>query len=709
MSSASPNVRIRPNVVSSDVFKRRTTADFQQSLTWGELFQYLELFWQNQRSEVLARLTSIQLADRKSLEISRQQLSDPYSQVCDAHKFLLPPLGSTDHDLPGIRKSSVESIATEFVTQPVIVIEKNPQDRVIAAAERARQVVLAPPGTGKTHAVIERLAYLSRSEQFGGDLGRVLLVSFSRAAAAEIGTRLTQALRQGAGQVHILPRLSTLDSLAGQLLVRDLGVSAAGVAFDDAIRTLAEILEGSQGHQLREDAINLLRQRLRVVIIDEIQDLIGVRARLIRSLLDILKPVDPGILILGDLRQAIYGFALKEQLPDELDWTPFRLVREIQTLFTDLTPIEFTQQYRYSPACQQLMTDLRGAMDGIPPALPGENPDRTKFRELLGRIPELDDPQMLFGAEFNEQRVAVLARSNYDVDRLELACQPCALMRGRKVHRTGNTGQQGYPGWIARLLCDQDFQASLNEDGFLKLFRQRVNNDLVAARLALDWLSVACRLDPRAFRIADVIKTIEAENRIPTDLREPARPGEVWLSTIHQAKGREFETVVVCEAERLLHGSDPEEARILYVALTRAKRAVFRCRGAYWLPRAFKSTTDPLVLTGDSLVRLQSDDFQEALWSCHNGFRNTLVAPSQSGAYRLEIAARTTRIVGPDVTCEFRNAVAAQAEIPPNVVEIERPTFQVQIGALHTQVVGQLDERRMVLLPIFSGPLPIRK
>ena len=623
MSRLSPNIRIRSNIISKDEFVSRRTSDFQRALTWEEMYQHIDLFWQNQKEKILAQLTQEQRADRAYLAETRQELPSPYQQICCAHEFLLLPHGIANADkevckLPDeVKEPSVLAQAKELVR----TTQENPQNRVIRAPVDARQLVLAPPGTGKTHTVIERLAHLNQTGQFGGDLSRVLLVSFSRAAAAEIGQRLTAALRQGVAQVYSLPRLSTLDSLAGQLLVRDLGLHAQGQGFDDSIRSLTDVLTGARGTQLRQEAAALLCQRLQVVIVDEVQDVVGVRARLVRALLEVLKSVGPGVLVLGDLRQAIHGFALERQTTEDQDWTPFRLVRELHALLPDLERIEFTRQYRFSPTCQQLMTDLRGSMDSAPPALPGENPDGNRLRGLLTQVQELEDPHTLFGREFAGQRVAVLARTNSEVDRLELAIQPIAREMGRMVRRSGDGGQEGYPAWLARVFAGLAPQASLNEDGFLRLYRQRLSDDPLAARQALDWLAAACRLDPRAFHIADIFDVIESDARVPTDLREPARQGEVWLSTIHQAKGREFETVVVCDPERLMGSSAPEEARILYVALTRAKSVVFRCRGPRWLPRAFQAVDVPIDLTGDSLKRLQTPDLQEALWNCHNSFR----------------------------------------------------------------------------------------
>jgi len=432
------------------------------------------------------------------------------------------------------------------------------------------------------------------------------------------------------------------------------------------------------------------------VIIDEVQDVVGVRARLVQSLLKALKPVDPGILVLGDLRQAIYGFALERQPEVDQAWTPFHLVRELEALFPDLERIEFMRQHRFSPSCQQLMTDLRGAMDRPPPALPGEHPDLSRLRGLLTQVQELDDPHMLFGSEFSGQRVAVLARTIFEVDQLEVAIQPIARHSGRTLRRTGGGGHEGYPAWVARVLAGQPLHSSLNEERFFQLYRQRVSDDPHAARQALDWLATACRLDPRVIPIADVVNTIDGDNRVPTDLREPARSGEVWLSTIHQAKGREFEIVVVADPDRILRSGEAEEARILYVALTRAKSMLFRCCGPLWLPRAFRSPdAHPFDLAGDSLHRLQAQDFQEALWNCYRSFREAFVAPGQDGAYQVEIVGGT-RVIGPRVTQEFRDAVAEQAGVPRNVLELERPTFRLEVGSLRSRVVGLMEERQLL-------------
>ena len=68
-----------------------------------------------------------------------------------------------------------------------------------------------------------------------------------------------------------------------------------------------------------------------------------------------------------------------------------------------------------------------------------------------------------------------------------------------------------------------------------------------------------------------------------------------------------------------------------------------------------------------------------------------------------------TRVVGPQVTREFIDAVASQAGVPHNVLKLERPTFQLEIGSLRSRVVGLLEERRLVLVPVFSGPIPVRR
>src|SRR5262249_13882420 len=102
--------------------------------------------------------------------------------------------------------------------------------------------------------------------------------------------------------------------------------------------------------------------------------------------------------------------------------------------------------------------------------------------------------------------------------------------------------------------------------------------------------------------------------------------GEVWISTIHQAKGREFDAVVIANLDRLLHprGTNPEDCRLAYVAATRARRHVYRCAGSHWLPPMFDwdfesfdraSLSDPTRLGGEQAWH----QAQEELWRAFRG------------------------------------------------------------------------------------------
>src|SRR5262249_22071305 len=133
VSRISSNVRIRPNVISMDDFLRRATSDFQKALTWEELNQYVELFYQLMRGEVLGRLTPEQIADRDYLLRTGKTLPDPYAQICTAHKFLLAPPGilnlEANDNRPSVKDPPVKGPGKELVPATI----ENPQERVIWA------------------------------------------------------------------------------------------------------------------------------------------------------------------------------------------------------------------------------------------------------------------------------------------------------------------------------------------------------------------------------------------------------------------------------------------------------------------------------------------------------------------------------------------------------------------------------------------------
>src|SRR5690606_24284107 len=99
------------------------------------------------------------------------------------------------------------------------------QAAVIQCSAGSRQLVLAPPGTGKTFVLIERLKYLVDR---GVTPGRIVVLSFTRAAVREIRQRLFQQVDLGQASLDVrLVELRTFDSVASRLLI------AAGVEVQD--------------------------------------------------------------------------------------------------------------------------------------------------------------------------------------------------------------------------------------------------------------------------------------------------------------------------------------------------------------------------------------------------------------------------------------------------------------------------------------------
>ncbi|MCE9603386.1 MAG: UvrD-helicase domain-containing protein [Planctomycetia bacterium] len=706
MDDFQTNIQVRLNVVSYDRIQADVTR-FQQALNWEELYQYIRLFWMLRRGEVMKDLTDSQRAERKHFQDFRIAIKDPYLGICDAHRFLLPPVPRTLDDTP-VTLQPVCDEPTSLSDAPSRACASlvTPQNRVILAQVNEHQLVIAPPGTGKTHAVIQRLVQLAGPNHLRGDLSTVLVVSFSRAAAAELSQRLALEMVRREGAIYQHPRISTLDSLTGVLLGSLLS-NGAQTGYDANVRLLAQILEGGKGAEVQAEAVRLIRQRVRLVVIDEVQDVVGVRARLIRNLLSALSGTKHGVLILGDLRQAIYGFALEGMPLEERSMDAFWLIRELKVIYNDLELLAFTEQFRFSHSCKRLMVNLQTAMDDqAGNKLPGEHPDRNMLRSLLEEQPVLEDPLELANEDSRKTRVAILARTNREVRQLEVGCSILKERFNRPLKVVAESDGRGYPGWIGRVFGSLNTTERYTRAGFLEAYATRVSRTVNEASKNLDWLTTAFSINANGFLLNDIIEGIDRNPVVPTDLREQPQAGEVWISTIHQAKGREFDVVVIANLDRILdqRSSDPEECRLAYVAATRARREVYRCSGSYWLPNVFNWKFEFFDIGGlnDAAEVVAQQEFvamQEALWREFRRLGRLRIHYAGDGRFGLEVAGlASTWKFGPGFTVEFADFVRKHL----GVEDALNCQYSVRIIDVRTFVTGN-PAFPFVLLPELSG------
>jgi superfamily I DNA/RNA helicase len=190
------------------------------------------------------------------------------------------------------------------LTEPINLSVLTPDQETIAAAPpEARLLVTAGAGTGKTHVLIERLHRFSEKHDLSL-ADDVLVVSFSRAAVGEIRRRLRE--RGGAAAYGTV---STFDSFASRLLLRHSPpATLTGMDFDARIEAACTLI--SESEEAREELL-----RLRHVIVDEVQDLVGIRRGLVQS---ILERSEAGFTLFGDPAQGIYNFQASDPVERQL-------------------------------------------------------------------------------------------------------------------------------------------------------------------------------------------------------------------------------------------------------------------------------------------------------------------------------------------------------------------------------------------------------
>lgn len=438
--------------------------------------------------------------------------------------------------------------------EPVEALDEA-QKSVAEAPAEARLVVTAGPGAGKTRTLIERTRHLL---DYGGiDAGELLILSFSRAAVETVAAR--GRLIPELGRLPVF----TFDGFASRLLI-DSGADLDGLSFDRRIELATTLI--TSGRAIEE---NERFSELQHVMVDEAQDVVSLRATFLAAFLGALSQrADFGFTIFGDEAQAIYDFQFDERRrPGDrrrlLGWG-------VESLPTVPERHELTRNYRMETDRLAPLAESAGRLirsqqgDGVDAwhYLKQEISDEVGAWEDLG---EAADQVQAVCESPDRPTVAILCRTNAEVLHLGSVLQ-AAHLEVRVQHRAEDRGGAA---WLAGAFSQAAFSTATMPP---------------SAASGVDWMS-APQDALRRLRRAGVARGNQVDlRRLGALIRGGVCPEEVtagWpaqvtVSTIHRAKGLEFDRVVVVDTGR--GEPDPDhawdEARILFVAATRPREGL---------------------------------------------------------------------------------------------------------------------------------------
>lgn len=399
------------------------------------------------------------------------------------------------------------------------VAELTEEQAIIAFAEPDdRLVVDAPPGTGKTHTLIARAIALSELDPPVD----AIALTFSRNVVTEVGLRLSEA---GAGHVSAW----TIDGFALRLR-RLAGEEIEFRGYDEGIRAATNVLD--------EGRLPMLN--LRHILVDEIQDLRGPRREFVVAL---IRAADCGFTAFGDPGQAIYDFQKDDSKED------------VFTLLAD----------EFQAETFQLSTNFRNQEVDVPRA-----DDTEALEDHFESLPVLSNITDVRPWARSGHPVAILTRTNGQALRLALDLADAGI--SADLNQRANYSP--VPAWLLDVVKGAG-SGELKKGAFIEALTgiDGAPEPDIAWRSTRSFIAPERTLSARALRRA-----------ISSGARFPGKSGHAHcvVSTIHRAKGLEWEVVVVADDGSEHPDADPAaEDRLRYVAMTRAQDATYRLPVTY--------------------------------------------------------------------------------------------------------------------------------
>ncbi len=432
--------------------------------------------------------------------------------------------------------------------------ELSPSQLKIINDQQAKTIVVAAgPGSGKTRILVHKLASLLLMEDVKHE--QLLMLTFSRAAATEFKKRLISLIGSAASFIEI----KTFHSYCFDLLGR-VGTLEKS---DEIIKAAIE--------KIKEESIEPCKITKTVLVIDEAQDMDADEFALIQALMEYNEEMR--VIAVGDDDQNIFEFrgSSAEYL--------HRLLTE-----TNATLYELIENYRSKPNlsefANQFVKRLSGRLKKTPIVAVQKDNGNIKvvryknFNLILPFVYNILDTEL-------SGTTGVLVKSN------EEAMLTNSLLIQNGMNSRLIQSNEGFN--MYNLVEIRYFLNKLNLFDDRYIIGDEALND--AKRSLADQFAKSLNYEV----CVNLIKEFEAinpYNKYKSDLLDYIRESKLedfsgektenmLVSTIHKAKGREFDNVFLMLDQ--FYPNTNEEIRQLYVAMTRAKNTlVIHYNGNYF-------------------------------------------------------------------------------------------------------------------------------